>query len=205
MLKLININKSFQDRKVLTDFTLSVNKNDKILIKGQSGIGKSTIFNLIMGFEYPDSGQLFFNGHAYEAQSIYSIRKNISWLPQNTNIMGSGNISDFFFNLGKLHYNSNINNDKSYLEKQLSILNLEQDVLNKEFANLSGGELQRLGLIICKVLDREILLLDEPTSALDKDTTLKAIEYIIGMNNTIICISHNTDLDLFFNKILELK
>lgn len=205
MIELKNIDKSFQDKILLNDFSYKININDKVLIKGQSGIGKSTIFNLIMGFEYPDAGDLYFYGKSYKEISIYDIRRKIAWLPQNTNIIGSGKISDFFLNLCKLHFNSHIRAERKFLEEQFQKLNLDVTILDKEFANLSGGELQRLGLIICKILDREVILLDEPTSALDKDSTLKAIEYITEMNKTIICISHNADLDLYFNKFMELK
>jgi ATPase subunit of ABC transporter with duplicated ATPase domains len=64
--------------------------------------------------------------------------------------------------------------------------------LNNQFRDISSGEKQRIGLIIGKLLQRDLLLLDEPTSALDSESTSRAIEYILHDNNlTVLTASHD--------------
>ncbi len=200
MINIKNISKSFSGRKIFDGFSFRINPKDKVLIKGPSGIGKSTLLNIIMGFEYVDSGEIFFKDTAYSDIDINLIRSFLAWLPQNLNIIGRSKVNDYLNKLKKLSGNLNLNFTKNDILNYFSMLSLQADTLEKDLSNLSGGELQRLGLVICKLLDREIILLDEPTSALDADSTEKAINFILEMNKTIICISHNSDLDKYFNK-----
>ena len=89
---------------------------------------------------------------------------------------------------------------KTYLEK----INLAEDVLEKEFSSLSGGEQQRLSILQILLLDKTILLLDEITSALDKTNRDKVISLILDEENkgkTVIIVSHSNEEWLKTGKI----
>jgi ABC-type lipoprotein export system ATPase subunit len=78
--------------------------------------------------------------------------------------------------------------------------------LKNSYDSLSGGEKQRIGLIICKLLKRKIILLDEPSSALDKDTALKAIDFVFYLaETTIISISHDERWLARSDRVLTMK
>jgi putative ABC transport system ATP-binding protein len=205
MIEIKNISKSFSGRKIFDNFSFDINKCDLVLIKGVSGIGKSTLFNILMGFDFIEAGEIFFNNIPYSEIEIQKVRSKTTWLPQNTNVIGQGKTIDYLLDLKKLTGNKDLKYDKEQILNYFSQLNLEHDTIEKHFSNLSGGERQRIGLIICKILNRDIILLDEPTSALDSESTQKAIEFIIKMRKTTICISHNSDMDTYFNKQIILN
>ncbi|MEZ5336189.1 MAG: ATP-binding cassette domain-containing protein [Methanolobus sp.] len=74
-LRIQNLSAGFDGKPVLSDFNLSVTKGEKILIKGKSGIGKSTLFRLIMGFEVQDSGAIYVDGVPVDSGNIWDISK----------------------------------------------------------------------------------------------------------------------------------
>jgi putative ABC transport system ATP-binding protein len=96
------------------------------------------------------------------------------------------------------------NLDKSILKEYLSKLNLNQDILNSDYNELSGGEKQRIALILTFILERDLILLDEPTSALDKTNRDKFILLINEIEATKIIISHDDSINEIANEVLEL-
>jgi len=179
---------SFKNKDIFNNFNLTISENANILILGKSGIGKTSLFKLLLGFCKTDSGKIYFNGYKIDKTHIKKIREQIFYLSQDIDLR-EGIIGDLFDEI--FHANS-INHENSHqLEKILNFFELPVQILKQNVKKLSGGERQRIGLIIGFMLNRPVWLLDEPTSALDDVMKQKIADYILDQEKTIIIISHN--------------
>ncbi len=190
LIELKNIYKIFENKKILHNFSLTINKNDKILIYGKSGIGKSTIFKLILGFTLPDKGQILYNNKPINEENIWELRQNISYIPQSVDI-GEGKIKSFIKHIMSYKINEKDIGWENQLPNLLEKFHLNTDLLNKNIQNLSGGEKQRIAIIISILLNRNIFLLDEITAQLDKKMKDCIVNYFLNIEKTVLVISHD--------------
>jgi ABC-type multidrug transport system ATPase subunit len=206
MIILDNIRIEFQNKVLLDGFSLNLKKGEKAALKGRSGSGKTTILNIIMGFVFPTNGSVLINGTVLDHTTIRNIRKQITWLPQNMNLLGNGRVEDVLMKPFTFADNKKNTPTKEILISELSKLALEGDILDKGMESISGGEKQRLGIIICKLLRKDIILMDEPTSALDKNSLNRVADYILRDNAlTVLSTSHDDDWLGFCDKVIELQ
>ena len=192
--KIVFDNVSFNyDKKVIKNFSCTINKDDLVIIKGRSGIGKSTIINLLLGFIKPQSGIIYFidtTGNKIMVSS--NTRNKFSYVPQEV-IMFSGTIRENI----KLFVN-NKTDEEIVSALKLSCIYDEimqmpkglDNVLSERGQGLSLGQIQRILIAIAILKDNDILLLDEFTSALDKNVEAKIVNNMLTLNKTIIMISH---------------
>ena len=193
MIKLKDITVKINDVYILKDFNLSVEKGEKVLISGKSGIGKSTLLRLILGFTLPDKGCVTFDTLELDKKSIWEIRKKMAYVSQDLDI-GQGEVKALIKEIFFLKTNSKSSFDNNELIKLLHFFELKEDILFKNYEELSGGEKQRVTIIISILLKREIYLLDEITSALDESLKQKVLNYFLDQKDlTVIIISHDTD------------
>ena len=186
-----NISLSFNGTEIFRNFNISVRKGANIAIKGPSGRGKTTLLKIIMGFVTPAQGETRVFGEKISGGTIDNIRKRIYWLPQNYSIIGHDTTKQVFDNILSLKNNSHIDPGEDEILDLMKRIGLNKEHYYKKFENLSGGEQQRTGLILGKLLKRDILLLDEPTSALDKDSIKKAVDILFSGETTIFSASHD--------------
>ncbi len=179
---------SLQGREILSNFDLTIRKNEKVLIQGKSGIGKSTLFKLLLGFVTIDSGSVIFNGYKIRKAHINKIREQIFYLSQDIDLR-EGLINDLINEILKANSVTCKNDKRTEL---LDVLDLNRETLEQDVRDLSGGERQRIGLLICSLLNRPVWLLDEPTSALDTDMKQKIADFILDQDKTMIIISHDS-------------
>lgn len=184
-----NINKSFGDFKLLNDINFNIYKREHVGIIGANGIGKSTLFKIILGEENHDSGEIRFG----------------------TNV----NVGYFDQELEKLDVNKSIAEEiwdsfprLTYFElrKALAKFLFIDDDIYKMIDELSGGEKARVSL--CKIMlsDVNFLVLDEPTNHLDIESKKVLEEALNSYEGTLLVISHDRYfLNKVVNKILELK
>ncbi len=174
MIKFENVEIKFHNNYLLKDLNFAIEKGDKFLIYGQSGIGKTTIFRLLLGFAFPERGNIYFEEKMLDVNTIWHIRKKVAYVSQNLDI-GSGTVSGLIQHAFSYRSNAHLEVSQEKLKETLSFFRLKENILNENFDRLSGGEKQRIALIIALLLDRSIFLLDEATSSLDTELKEKVI------------------------------
>lgn len=184
-----NINLSFDQKIILKDFSLLINQGEKILVSGKSGKGKSTLLRMLLGFQLPDSGQIYVDGKELHSDKIYEFRQNFAYVNQDITIR-NGKTSDVLKEIATFKGN---NFDGYIANDLLEYFEMEKALLYKKTSELSGGERQRLGIVLSIMLDRPIFLLDEVTSALDAELKEKTVSYFEETNKTVISISHDIE------------
>ncbi len=192
MIQFKNVSKQFSEHFVLQDFSFEIQKAEKINITGRSGIGKTTIFKLLLGFTKPDKGEILFESEVLNDKTIWDFRKRIVYISQNLNI-GTGKVYQLFDDTLSLKANVALKTESmNSLNKLLIQFELNETILNKDIEDLSGGEKQRIAIINGLLLNRDIFLLDEITSALDKNLKQKVIDFFyLHADFTVIAISHD--------------
>lgn len=190
MIKFKNIDLKFNDKIILKDFNLTINKGEKVLIAGKSGKGKSTLLKILLGFNSPDSGEVLFQNIQLNEKNIDNIRKYLGYMPQSTPFLNDNveKIINTIFNY-KLNSKKKLNYDKLFY--YFNLFNLDKNILTKHINELSGGEKQRFAFIITILLDREVWILDEITSSLDQDMKEKVTHYILNSDKTVVLVSHD--------------
>lgn len=207
MFKFEKVNKQFSDTYVLSDFSYEISEGDKISISGRSGIGKTTLFRLLLGFEKANSGFIYFNGKLLNDEMAWEIRKQVAYVSQDLNI-GRGEVRSLFTET--MSYKANLQH-KEAMERELSshlaYFELPLSILDKKLEELSGGEKQRIAIINALILKRTIFFLDEVSSALDSSLKAKVIDYFLtNAAFTVLYISHDKYLPEHVDiKTLKLK
>jgi ATP-binding cassette subfamily B protein len=157
------------DEEIITDINFHVNAGETVAFVGESGAGKSTIMNLLVGFGMPSSGSLKIDGKDISAINLQSYRKQLAVVPQNT-ILFSGTIKENILygtsdvteeKLQKVIEESGL---KSVIEK---LPNGMDTVVGEHGDKLSGGQKQRISIARALIRNPKVILLDEATSALD--------------------------------------
>jgi putative ABC transport system ATP-binding protein len=90
-----HITRQFSEKFVLRNFSFSVSSGDKLNIAGRSGIGKTTLFRLLLGFDRPDSGTIYFEGEPLTEERAWAVRRKVAYVSQDLNI-GRGRVQQLF-------------------------------------------------------------------------------------------------------------
>lgn len=193
ILRIQNLNKSYGDRKILSDINLDVLENDYISIIGESGGGKSTFLNIIGLLESFDSGRYSFFDHDITTESnTEQLRHDkIGYIFQNYNLIERLNVYDNI--CLPMIYSADKLDEKRlmYLAEELNITHL----LNARSADLSGGEKQRVAIARALLTDPPLILADEPTGNLDEENALivfNIFDKLHASGKTIIVVTHDT-------------
>jgi ABC-type lipoprotein export system ATPase subunit len=205
MILIENARLAFGDRNIIDNFNLKVGKGEKVVLKGPSGTGKTTILSLVMGFTRPDSGRIFVTNKEVNSRNISAVRKNFAWLPQNFNVIRAGDVRASI--LAPFAFAENRKNTpaESEIIGSLEMLGLDKSILDNSIDNVSGGEKQRICLVICKLLKKPVMLADEPTSALDRESKLRVIDFILNDKDlTVLSSSHDEEWVGRCGKVIEL-
>ena len=175
---------------IIQNFSLEAKEGNRIAIKGASGSGKTTLFRLLLGFETPDKGTISFNGKPLRPKQLKQLRKETTWLPQDLDL-GADKLKEVFY----YPFSFKINKPKRPKEEEVlstfDALGLNKNVWEGNFKDLSTGQRQRVGIALCHLLGKAVLLLDEPTSALDETSKEKVGKLLFDDKRIIISTSHD--------------
>ncbi len=187
------VSKRFGQKDIFNQLSFKILAGEKVRLQGPSGIGKSTLFKLILGFEAVDSGEILFNGQVLTPIIVRDLRQMVAYVPQDINL-GQAKTQAIIEEIMSFRANANLSNWSEKLPTLLEQFDLGIDILKKDFPMLSGGEKQRIAIIIALLLDRKIFLLDEPTAALDPLLKQKVIQYLSDRTDTtLLIISHDKE------------
>ncbi len=191
--KNVNFNYS-DDDSVLKNINLTFPGNKMTALVGQSGAGKSTILNLIPRFYNISSGDIIIDNQSIYSSSIYSLRKGISLVSQDTTLFDDTikkNIA--YANLDASELEIKEAAKHSFAEEFIEKLpNKYETIIGENGVRLSGGEKQRLSIARAMLKKSEIILLDEATSSLDAETENKIQKALslLTKGRTTIVIAH---------------
>jgi ATP-binding cassette subfamily C protein CydD len=206
LIEFINVSKSYGKRQVLTDINLRIATGEKIALVGESGAGKTTFLNLLLGFEAPTEGRVVLDGQTVDRDYA---AKAIAWVGQNAYIF-HGSIKD---NIALADPDA----------PEQSIISAAEAAGVTEFSaqlpeglltqigergyGLSGGQVQRIALARAFLKNADIVLLDEPTANLDaanKTLLLNVIDRLF-IDKTLVIASHDPDVIKRMNRRIELQ
>lgn len=176
---------------ILQDVTIAVEPGEFVAIVGPSGSGKSTLFRLLLGFEQPQSGQIYYDGYDLCGLDIHAVRRQLGVLLQNSRT----STASVFENIAG---NALITMEEAWdaahyagLAEDISGMPMGMHTVVSEGAsNLSGGQRQRLLIARALALKPRILLFDEATSSLDNRTQAIVSESLDRLHITRIVIAH---------------
>jgi ATP-binding cassette subfamily B protein AbcA/BmrA len=209
-LELKALNYQVEDKKVLNDINWQFASNKLTMIIGESGSGKSSLIQQLVGLYGETMNSVLVNNKPISQLCLASLRNQIAWLEQQPSIF-----------IGTVRENLTIGLETPPTDEQI-IQALEQVGLGNWFAKqgsnldlplteqlqqLSGGERQRLALVRAMLRQPKLLILDEPTSALDKGSELDIMSYIrkLSKSMTVIMVTHNRQLITADDDVLNVE
>lgn len=201
-----NLSKNFSSMTKIIYPDIEINQGDKILLTGPSGIGKSTLFKLILGELTPTSGSIV--AVDKDGQKHKIIRNQIGYISQEPVLMPASiidNITMFNPNMKKKALNII---DKVKLKKD--ILNFKDGIntiVTTDKSNISGGQKQKIVLARTLLYNKPLILVDEATSAIDARNAKEILRTVTKVDATVIVIAHNltNDTRRLFDKEIKLS
>ena len=201
-----NIFFNYKDNEVLKDLSIQFSKNEILGIYGESGTGKSTFIDILMGLQKPKSGSIFYNGK--QVKDISSIS---AYVPQKVFFINDSILSNIAIGIPKELINVERIKEVIKICQLSSLIEELEDGLNTIIGEggqkISGGQRQRIGIARALYQEPKLLILDESTNSLDSETESKFINDILLLKNKIclIFISHDKELLSSCNKVYKLK
>lgn len=173
-------------------FSLTVPAGQKVLLVGSSGSGKSSLVRCLLGFVNPQEGTIAIDGTILDGKTVWFLRRKIGYVSQEPQL-GAGKVKDLIQLPFTYHANTHLKYDPAQQARLFEQFRLGGALLDKDISELSGGEKQRVALVISLLLGRSIYLLDEATSALDAEAKTAVLDYFRQRPDlTVLMVSHDT-------------
>lgn len=214
-IKVDNVTFAFEDEEtpVIKSMNFSIAKGRRFGIKGKTGAGKTTLFNILLGLYPPTSGAVLIDGVALGVDNLPSWHKIIGYVPQEVFVADTTILENVALGFNA----SEIDREKAETAlQQASLLDFVKSLPNgldtrigEAGCKMSGGQRQRLGIARALYKDASVLFFDEATSSLDSQTEQDVNQAIQDLSDnhkelTIVVISHRDTTLSFCDEILEL-
>lgn len=192
-LRVHELSKSFGEKSVLDNVTLSVDEGEFVSVLGPSGSGKSTLFHLIGGISHPDTGDIYLDG-----KQINGKRGSISYTPQSPSLLPWRTVLQNVLLGAEI---SGVKNEEAAVEmiERAGLTGYERAYPHE----LSGGMKQRVAFIRSLLSPQSIICLDEPFSALDEFTRLEMQKWLLSIwkeyKRSILFVTHNIDEAIYLS------
>ena len=206
-----DISFSYDDKKILSNINLEIKKSNIIAIVGESGLGKTTLIDIILGFHLKFNGKIFIDGVLLNNENLISLRKKIGYVSQDMSLTNMSLENNVAFGIKK----SDI--DYDMLTEILTVVELDhfvasldhkyESILAERGMNISGGQKQRILLARALYRKPEILILDETTSSFNEELENKIIgnikKYLPDI--TVVLITHRLSSLKYCNNVFRLS
>jgi ABC-type multidrug transport system fused ATPase/permease subunit len=205
-IKFTEVDISYGDKQVFTDLNIEFRGNNKTAVLGRNGIGKSTIFKVLLGL-LPYKGTITVDGSDLSTHNIASFRRNIGFVNQSSMLFNRSIYENLQYGNGKTRKQI----DKYIVDNGLQefIRGLGPDgldtVISKNGESISGGQRCIVNIIKCILDDKKILLIDEPSNNLDAGMKEFLVNIIKGLQGkTVIIITHDDHLNGVFDNTISI-
>ncbi|MCI9437380.1 MAG: ABC transporter ATP-binding protein [Lachnospiraceae bacterium] len=196
------------EKDILQHKNFRIKKGDWVGITGPSGIGKSTILELLLRFYEPDGGRILADGQPMEEINLYELRRAVSYVPQEP-VLRQGTIRD---NLLSARPDAT-QEELLCAAERTGILAAIEGGLDREVGEqgmaLSGGERQRIAIARCLLDGRKLILLDEATSQMDaaaQDTMARVLrQEQKARGATVLSVAHRTEFNRFADETIRVE
>ena len=210
-LKNVNFRYGMDEPSILERVDLIIKKGATVGVIGATGSGKSTLFDIIMGLNFPSSGTMEIDGKVINKKNIRAWQAHIAHVPQDVYLSDNSIAENIAFGTAKTEID--LNRVKAAANRaQIGDL-IENWAMKYETCvgehgvRLSGGQRQRIGIARALYKDANVLVFDEATSALDSKTEMSVVEAIenLGKDLTVLIIAHRLSTLKNCDQIVEVS
>jgi len=193
----------------LNGVSLNIKAGEKVAIVGESGCGKSTFLQILLGMEVPTKGMVYYDDKAINSLNLKSLRRLIGSVFQFSKIFPGTIESNVTFTATKNVGDKEVWDalDKAEIKKTIEEqpLGLGTEITQSSSSGFSGGQRQRLLLARAFLNNPKVMLLDEATSALDNVTQNKVLKSILKSRATVVMVAHRLSTVVEFDRIIMLE
>ena len=206
MLHINNACIAFGTEVLFSGFEMKLEKGETACIVGQSGWGKTSLLNAVMGFVPLYEGTIKVGGTLLDKSTIDLVRRQIAWIPQELALP-----FEWVKEMVSLPFELKVNRSVPFSEERLFMcfdeLGLEHELYFKRVNEVSGGQRQRIMLAVAALLNKPLIVIDEPTSALDTGSTDKVLAFFrrqAEKGAAVLAVSHDKDFASGCHYLIEL-
>ena len=206
MLHITNAFIAFGTEVLFSGFEMKLEKGETACIVGQSGCGKTSLLNAVMGFVPLYEGTIKVGGTLLDKSTIDLVRRQIAWIPQELALP-----FEWVKEMVSLPFELKENRSVPFSEERLFMcfdeLGLEHELYFKRVNEVSGGQRQRIMLAVAALLNKPLIVIDEPTSALDTGSTDKVLAFFrrqAEKGAAVLAVSHDKDFASGCHYLIEL-
>ena len=209
MIEIINLSKKYGEASVLEGFSHQFGDCGLTCLLGASGVGKSTLFNLLAGFDRDYSGEISVAGQnlaALSGEALSDYRKrSIGFVFQEYNLLTGYTVLENILLASELTCNDEEQN-KAWALKLLERLSIREKA-NEKTENLSGGQKQRVAIARALAGNPKLILADEPTGALDRNTANEIMTLLseLAEERPVLIITHDPKICDFADEVITIK
>ena len=206
MLHINNACIAFGAEVLFSGFNMKLERGETACIVGQSGCGKTSLLNAVMGFVPLKEGSIQVGEILLDISTIDSVRRQIAWIPQELALP-----FEWVKEMVALPFGLKVNRSVPFSEERLfayfAVLGLEHELYTKRVTEVSGGQRQRRMLAVAAMLNKPLIIIDEPTSALDADSTGRVLSFFrrqAEKGTAVLAVSHDKDFASGCHYLIEL-
>lgn len=193
--------------KIIDNLSLKIRPNQYVAIVGKTGCGKSTLMRILLGFEKPQTGSVYFDGKDLDSLDVKSVRRNIGVVMQNSSLFAGDIYSNIVVSAPWLGLEdaweaarmAGIAEDIQRMPMNM------HTVISEGSGGISGGQKQRIMIARAIAPKPKIIMFDEATSALDNITQKQVSESLSGLRSTRIVIAHRLSTIKQCDRIIYLE
>lgn len=196
MIEFKDVSKSYKNVNVLKDISFKIEEGDLVCLIGESGCGKTTTLKMINKLITPTTGEITINKQNIKNINDIKLRRKMGYVIQQTGLFSHMTIKENIEIIAKIEKMSEEKRQKR-VKEMMEMVDLDEKLLDRYPSELSGGQLQRIGIARAFMTNPKIILMDEPFSALDPMSRTALQDELLKIqrkfHKTIVFVTHDMD------------